>query len=389
MANEKPLNRKKLSLLIVLCGIALVFIVYLIAGILPPVAVDYTGSANSCAEEDENLSSEDAKDILLSDDGITADGNGLVVTGSNVRITAPGVYRLTGNLTGGCIYIAAESGSPVHLILAGAQITNSESPPIYVSAADKVIITLEEGTENTTTALAESGLESAIYSECDLTFNGSGSLAVHSENGIAVNGKTNVRFVGGTISISAKQNAVKAKYGVLIKDGNLTITAGADGICTTGTGQTRGKWVGTVAIEGGTITIESDCDGISAGSVIAVTGGEVNIITGGGSEEQASNQGFGMGGPPGQQMGGAEAQASNQDSDTSDPPGEQAGTEAQTTNQISAMDMGGPPGEQTSNKSAVSAKGLKAEQCPPKGASLPLPRQPWSLSLCPCPLLIA
>ena len=35
------------------------------------------------------------------------------------------------------------------------------------------------------------------------------------------------------------------------------------------------------------------------------------------------------------------------------------------------------------------AKGLKAEQCPPKGASLPLPRQPWSLSLCPCPLLIA
>ena len=68
--------------------------------------------------------------------------------------------------------------------------TNTTSAPIYVSNADKVVITLAEGTENVVTdgdsyLLADAAATDAasaepnatIFSKADLTINGSGSEA--------------------------------------------------------------------------------------------------------------------------------------------------------------------------------------------------------------------
>ena len=179
------LNRKRLCFRIALCSIALVFLIYLIAGILPPTQVDYSGAEVAYSEEDSDVSEAAAVPVLLNGNQIETNADGATVVEGNLKITAPGTYVIVGSLDDGCIYIAAESGGTVHLILSGADITSSDSPPIYVSAADKVIVTVAEGTENSLTAAASGGLESAIYSECDLTINGSGALQVNSENGIA------------------------------------------------------------------------------------------------------------------------------------------------------------------------------------------------------------
>ena len=316
MNEEKELNRKRLCFLIVLCGAVFLFLIYLVAGILPPIPVDYSGAEVAYSEEDYDISVGAAVPVTLKGQQIETDADGVTVADGNLKITAPGAYVISGVLDDGCIYIAAESGGVVHLILSGADITCSESPPIYVSAADKVIITMSEGTENRVTATVSGGLESAIYSECDLTFNGTGALQVISEHGIAVNCKTNVRIAEGNLDITAKENAIKAKYSVSVKDGILNLTSGADGIRTTGAGRSNGKWVGTVSFEGSTTTIISDGDAVNSDSVICVYDGNINIVSGGGSEEITDSRGSGM---------------------------------------------GGPPGEQTSSKSSESAKGLKAE----------------------------
>lgn len=176
----------------------------------------------------------------------------------------------------------------MHILLDGACISNSESPAVYIAAAEKVVFTAMAGSENSISATVKGGLESAVYSEADVTFNGSGKLDIHSENGIAINCSANVRFADGDIKISAKENAVKAAHSVSVRGGSVDVISGADGIKTTSAGKSAGRWIGVVNISGGSLNIESDEDAVSSASIIAVSGGEVNIVTGGGSTENSN-----------------------------------------------------------------------------------------------------
>ena len=40
---EKELNKKGLCIIIALCGVIILILIYLIAGVLPPVPLDYSG----------------------------------------------------------------------------------------------------------------------------------------------------------------------------------------------------------------------------------------------------------------------------------------------------------------------------------------------------------
>lgn len=272
-----------LCVLIALCGFLLLFAVYLIAGIVPPQSVDYSGAQIPYDEYDYQTKFNDYTDIALTD--------------GNVSIRSSGVYRLSGELTDGSVYIAIADDGIVYLLLDNASITCSEGPAVYVSGASNVIFTTAAGSENTISTSVSGGLESAIYSDADLTFNGSGTLHISSENGIAVNCNTNVRFVSGNYTIKAKENAVKASYSVSMQGGELNLESGSDGIKTATGGKTYGEWIGVVYIAGGILDIESDGDGINSNSVICVSGGEVSLVCGGGSTE--NTQGNALDGGPG------------------------------------------------------------------------------------------
>ena len=150
---------------------------------------------------------------------------------SEVSITEEGTYVLSGSMQGS-VTVNADDSAKVQLVLNGASITADGTAAIYVAQADKVFITLADGTQNTLTSTAFSegdSIDAVIFSKDDITLNGSGTLIIVSaDNGIV--GKDDLKITGGTYVITAEGRGIDANDSVRIADGSFTITAGKDGI---------------------------------------------------------------------------------------------------------------------------------------------------------------
>ena len=91
------------------------------------------------------------------------------ITGGIITILDEGVYTLSGTLTDGMIIVDADKTDKLQLVLNGADITCADSAAIYVRQADKVFITLADGTSNhlanggAFTAIDDNGIDGAIY----------------------------------------------------------------------------------------------------------------------------------------------------------------------------------------------------------------------------------
>lgn len=236
----------------------------------------------------------DATVITLEGDTATIKGTGAYAYDGNVVISNAGYYVVTGTLTDGYLTVDAYQSSKVFIKLAGVDITCSDDAGIRVDQADKVFLTLKEGTVNTVTSGATYTEESladntggAIYSHDDLTINGSGSLTVTAEykHGLDVNDALTI--TGGTINITAVADGIHSNDGAGFTGMDLTINAGDDAIHD----DTE------VYVADGTILIESCYEGIEA-PIITVENGEITIYP----EDDGFNAGggttttFGMGG---------------------------------------------------------------------------------------------
>ena len=173
-----------------------------------------------------------AKTIFLLGD--TAEESSHVVSTENgiITIMDGGTYVLTGTLDDGSIVVDVKDDERVQLVLNGASITSSSSAAIRVIQADKVFITLAEGTEN---ILANSGafdedsdVDAVVYSDEDLTFNGTGTLTILSPVGNGIDGKDDIKFVSGTCFITAGNRGVNANDSIRIFGGTFTVESGSD-----------------------------------------------------------------------------------------------------------------------------------------------------------------
>ena len=119
----------------------------------------------------------------------------------------------------------------MHLILNNVNIKCDNSAAIYVKKAQKVIITLSDGTTNTLndgTSYVYDDAENeepnaALYSKADLTINGTGTLVVNSNFNNGIRSNDLLKLVNGNIFVTAVNNAITGKDGILIKDGNYSI----------------------------------------------------------------------------------------------------------------------------------------------------------------------
>jgi Carbohydrate-binding domain-containing protein Cthe_2159 len=226
--------------------------------------------------------------IKLEGDSITVEGTGATVSGSVVTVTAAGTYRISGTLNNGQIVVNTEDEATVTLALNDVNITNTSSAPIYVKSADKVVITLADGTQNTVTDGASYVFESTesnepnatIFSNDDLTINGNGSLTVNGNynNGIATD--DDLKITNGVITVNTVNDGIKGKNYIAVKDGTITVNAGGDGLQSN---NDEDATKGYLLIEGGTLNITSGLDGIQAETQLTVNGGNINIVSGGGS----------------------------------------------------------------------------------------------------------
>lgn len=224
--------------------------------------------------------------ITLSGDSASSDSDAVQISGSTITISDEGTYIITGTLSNGMIIIAAEDTDKVQLVLNGVQITNSTSAAIYVSEADKVVITTVSSTENTLAnggeyvAIDENNIDAVIFSKSDLTLNGEGALTVTAAAGHGIVSKDDLVFASGTYDITAASHGISGKDSVRISSGSYKIISGKDGIHAENTDDTS---LGFLYVAGGTFEIAAEGDGMSASAYLQIDGGEFTITTGEGS----------------------------------------------------------------------------------------------------------
>ena len=246
-----------------------------------------------------------------------------------VTLKKSGTYTVSGNI--GSYRIAVHTRSlRIKLILKNVICSNTTTSCIYNSRkSTRLTIQTAKGSSNRFAGPSDFVLKkghstpnAVIFSDGNLTLNGSGSLTVkdNSENGDAISGKRNISLSSGSVSAFSKSavlhadninvnggsliatsydTAVKASKVVTINDGNLQISAVDKGI--------QGK--AGVVIKKGTINVRTtkstnpkfgDFRGITAGVAgkngnkavagsILVTGGDITINSYGDCIHAANN----------------------------------------------------------------------------------------------------
>ncbi len=247
--------------------------------------------------------------IALSGSTATASDSSVIIADGVITITGDGVYLLSGTLSEGMVIVDAPDTAKLQLVLNGASITSNTSAPIYIKNADKVFVTLVGANTlcsgDSFTAIDDSNIDGAVFSKEDLTFNGEGSLTISSPVGHGIVCKDDLVFTGGSYTITSASHGIQANDSVRIQNTTLSINAGKDGIHAENTEDTS---KGFIYIHSGDLNIDSQGDGISAGTDMQITGGTVNILAGGGYEngtkEHSDSYGQFGGGMPGGRPGG-------------------------------------------------------------------------------------
>ncbi len=299
-----------------------------------------------------------ANAIALSGTSISSSADGVTVKDGVATISKAGVYEVSGEAKNVQIEVNVDKttypDAVVELDFVGADISNDTTAPIYVSSiGNEVQIVAKSGTENaisdgtshTQTYTDSDGntntVEGAVFARDDIKFKGTGNLTINGNTDDAVVCKNDIKIYNGNITVNAVNDGIRGKDSVIIgndekADGSavdystlkLTVnTKSGDGIKSTSDEEsTAEKAEGEVEINGGTVNINSYADGIQAEQEFVMNGGDVTIYT---------YEGSTFGGTVGGSTGG---------------------------NQFGGFGggFGGGMQEGNSNKSEISAKGIKA-----------------------------
>ncbi len=229
----------------------------------------------------------EASAVTLTGSGAEADSDGVQIVGSTVTITEAGTYVLTGTLNDGSIIVDTGKEDKVQLVLDGVTIHSETFAAIYVKQADKVFVTLKEGSVNTLsnggtfTLIDDNNVDAVIFSKDDLTLNGSGTLEISSPGGHGVVGKDEVTVTGGTYRITADGHAVSGKDSIAIADGSFSLEANEDGLHAENDDDDT---LGNITIIGGDFVIKVNDDAIHAAYTLQIDGGSFDITAAEGLE---------------------------------------------------------------------------------------------------------
>lgn len=272
-----------------------------------------TGELFTQWERSGAYAEEESALIRLEGDSASCDSNAVEIKGSTVTILDEGTYILTGTLSDGTVIVHGDKEDQTQLVLSNARINNSTGAAIYIAQADKVMVTLAEGTDNqlsnggTFQSTQDNAIDGVIYSKEDLILNGTGSLNIESPAGHGIVSKDILKGVSGCYTIRSAEQGMAGKDGICIAGGQWDIQAGKDGIHGENDEDTT---LGNGHITGGSFAICAEGDGISVSGMLQITGGSFDIITGGGSEnaqkETSENWGHPMGGMGGHRPGGSQ-----------------------------------------------------------------------------------
>lgn len=284
--------------------------------------------ADMFTDRDYKTEYDESKSVLiqLNGDSASCSSDAVKISGTTITITDEGTFILSGTLNDGMIIVNAQETDKPQIVLNGASITSKTSAALYIFEADKVFVTLADGTSNTLanggtfTAIDDNNIDGAIFSKQDLTFNGNGSLTVTSPADHGIVCKDDLVFTSGTYTVASASHGLDANDSVRICNASISIDAGKDGIHAENSDDTS---LGFVYIASGTFDIEAEGDGISSGNCMQIKDGSLDIVAGGGSENGSKSHsdsygGFPVGGMGGGRPGRTSSSSSSSSSTSSD-----------------------------------------------------------------------
>ena len=291
-----------------------------------PVEVDFSKTdADMFTERDNKTDYDESQAVTIKLNGTTAtaSSNSVKISGSKITITEEATYVVSGELTDGMLIVNAPDTAKLQIVLSGANITSKTSAALYILEADKVFLTLAEGTTNTLanggtfTATQDNNIDAALFSKQDLTMNGKGSLTVTSPVGHGVVCKDDLVIMGGTYTVNSSSHGLDANDSVRIAKATLNIDAGKDAIHAENSDDAS---LGYIYIASGTIKAEAEGDGIAAGAYMQIADGTMDLLVGGGAENgtKASSGNYGgfMGGGHGGMRPGGNQSSTTTTEDT-------------------------------------------------------------------------
>lgn len=185
---------------------------------------DMQGQAVSGASENLVNTEEMFTDRDLSSEYDEADCQEIRLDGDNVTVTEEGIYILSGTLENGMIIVDVPDSAKVQLVLDGVTVSNSEGAAIYVKEADKVFVTLAEGSVNA------SGFGGMFGNRGGNGFGGSGGSILISGGQLYINADGDGIDSNGTLTVSGGEvyvsGPISGDNGALDYDGEGQITGG-------------------------------------------------------------------------------------------------------------------------------------------------------------------
>ncbi len=239
---------------------------------------------------DYQFSTEGAMFIHLKTNSITTENcdTNVAVSGTEATIKAAGTYFVDGTLTDGQIKVDADSKTAVvKIVLNGADIASKSSAPLFVKNCKKAVLIINDGTQNSLADGSENDKEGVLFSKENLAIagatQGTGSLTITANATDGIKAKDGLVVKSGNITVNSAFDGIVGKDFVLVHGGGITVKSYGDALKSTDTGS------GFVTIEDGEFNLTclstasaSDTaknDGIKAETDITISGGKFNIIT--------------------------------------------------------------------------------------------------------------
>lgn len=225
--------------------------------------------------------------ISLEDNAISCDSSDVVIDGTTATLSKDATYVVSGTLADGSLIVDGTKDTKLQIAFDNASITSATSAPLYVRNANKVFVTLVDGTSNTLTnggtftAVDDNSIDGAIFSKDDITINGSGSLMVSSPAAHGVVCKDDLAITGGTITVESASHGFDANDSIRMTGATISITAGKDALHVENADDTT---KGFLYSADGTYELNAQGDGMSASSYVSIKDGTYTITAGGGSE---------------------------------------------------------------------------------------------------------
>lgn len=227
--------------------------------------------------------------FTFSEAGITAagDASGYEISGTDLSITAPGTYTVTGSCGEGSITVKKEV-TGVTLVLDGLTLACAKTSPLTCNKSSEVTVRVEGSCALTDNEdIADDGVsdlfEGAVVkvkSGASLTLTGSGTLTVsgNCKNGIKGAASASIAVDGPTLDITAANSALASDGSVTVVSGTV-LAAAEDGIKAS-PDEGDADSPGTITITGGTFDITAVEDAVKGSGSVTITGGSFRITAG-------------------------------------------------------------------------------------------------------------